>query len=100
MPLKTPMPKPFLSSAEILKELGQIVKAARVQFYRFQQYSISKHLVGFVFMIYEKFKKKQSFEFKSIYWGIILGVPNYLTLYFFIQSLQAQLHQFLFELGC
>ena len=46
-------------------------------------------IAGFVFMIYEKFKKKQSFQLKSVYWGIILGVPNYLTLYFFIQSLQA-----------
>jgi drug/metabolite transporter (DMT)-like permease len=46
-------------------------------------------IAGFIFMIYEKIKKNQSFQFKSIYWGIILGVPNYLTLYFFIQSLQS-----------
>jgi drug/metabolite transporter (DMT)-like permease len=46
-------------------------------------------IAGFIFMIYEKFKKNQSFQLKSIYWGIILGIPNYLTLYFFIKSLQA-----------
>ena len=46
-------------------------------------------LAGLIFMFLEKIKKNQPFELKSIYWGIILGIPNYLTLYFFIKSLQA-----------
>ncbi|MBM78631.1 MAG: hypothetical protein CL846_09120 [Crocinitomicaceae bacterium] len=46
-------------------------------------------LAGLIFMLLEKIKKNQPFELKSIYWGIILGIPNYLTLYFFIKSLQA-----------
>ena len=46
-------------------------------------------LAGLMFMFLEKIKKNQPFELKSIYWGIILGIPNYLTLYFFIKSLQA-----------
>ncbi len=48
-------------------------------------------IAGFLFMIYDKLKNRQSFQLKSIYWGIILGLPNYLTLYFFIKSLQSGL---------
>ena len=33
--------------------------------------------------------KKIQFQAKNILWGITLGVPNYLTLHFFIRSLQS-----------
>jgi drug/metabolite transporter (DMT)-like permease len=39
-------------------------------------------------MIYDVVINKVKFKMKNIAWGISLGVPNFLTLHFFIQALQ------------
>lgn len=44
---------------------------------------------GCLFLVYDLMVKKIQFQAKSILWGIALGVPNYLTLHFFIRSLQS-----------
>ena len=44
---------------------------------------------GCLFLAYDLMVKKIQFQAKSILWGIALGVPNYLTLHFFIRSLQS-----------
>jgi uncharacterized membrane protein len=50
--------------------------------------------VGFVGGLYCFLKNKTSnlrMDKKSIFWGIILGIPNYLTLLYFIKSLKNEL---------
>ena len=44
---------------------------------------------GCLFLVYDLMVKKIRFQAKNILWGIALGVPNYLTLHFFIRSLQS-----------
>ena len=44
---------------------------------------------GSLFLVYDLMVKKIQFQAKNILWGIALGVPNYLTLHFFIRSLQS-----------
>ena len=44
---------------------------------------------GCLFLVYDLMVKKIQFQAKNILWGIALGVPNYLTLHFFIRSLQS-----------
>jgi uncharacterized membrane protein len=49
---------------------------------------------GFAGGLYSFFKIKTSnlkMDKKSIFWGIILGIPNYLTLLYFIKSLKSEL---------
>jgi drug/metabolite transporter (DMT)-like permease len=45
-------------------------------------------LLGSLYMAYDLFKNKVEFQLKNIIWGISLGIPNFLTLHFFIQALQ------------
>ncbi len=45
-------------------------------------------LLGSIFLIYEVVAKGARIKFKNIIWGILLGVPNYFTLKFFIGALQ------------
>ena len=45
-------------------------------------------LLGGLYMVYDLFKNKVEFQLKNIIWGISLGIPNFLTLHFFIQALQ------------
>ena len=45
-------------------------------------------LLGGLYMVYDLFKNKVEFRLKNIIWGISLGIPNFLTLHFFIQALQ------------
>ena len=47
-------------------------------------------ILGSLFLLYELIVKKIRFQAKSILWGIALGIPNYLTLHFFVRSLQSQ----------
>ena len=44
---------------------------------------------GCLFLVYDLMVKKIQFQAKNILWGIALGIPNYLTLHFFIRSLQS-----------
>ncbi len=50
---------------------------------------LSAGILGSLFLIYELIVKKIKFQYKSILWGIALGIPNYLTLHFFVRSLQS-----------
>ena len=41
-------------------------------------------------MVVPKFTaKKSKFEIKNVFWGIGLGVPNFLTVYYFFRSLES-----------
>ena len=45
-------------------------------------------LIGSFFLIFQIGRSKVKFDKKSIVWGILLGIPNYLTLLYFIKSLK------------
>ena len=45
-------------------------------------------LIGSFFLIFQIERSKVKFDKKSIVWGIVLGIPNYLTLLYFIKSLK------------
>ena len=44
--------------------------------------------LGSLYMVYDLVKNKENFKMKNIAWGVSLGIPNFLTLHFFIQALQ------------
>ena len=46
-------------------------------------------LFGCVFLTYQIFKGQHTFRTKNIIWGIILGIPNYFTLFFFVEALSS-----------
>ena len=50
-------------------------------------------ILGSVFLIYETIKNVFKLEFKNLIWGIGLGIPNYLTLHFFVRSLQSPIFE-------
>ncbi|MBT03054.1 MAG: hypothetical protein CL836_03340, partial [Crocinitomicaceae bacterium] len=50
-------------------------------------------ILGSVFLIYETIKNGFKLEFKNLIWGIGLGIPNYLTLNFFVRSLQSPIFE-------
>ena len=50
---------------------------------------LSAGILGSLFLLYELIVKKIRFQTKSVLWGIALGIPNYLTLQFFVRSLQS-----------
>lgn len=50
-------------------------------------------ILGSVFLIYETIKNGFKLEFKNLIWGIALGIPNYLTLHFFVRSLQSPIFE-------
>ena len=50
---------------------------------------LSAGILGSLFLLYELIVKKIRFQAKSVLWGIALGIPNYLTLHFFVRSLQS-----------
>jgi drug/metabolite transporter (DMT)-like permease len=50
-------------------------------------------LMGSLFLIYETIKGQHKFKLKNILWGIILGIPNYFTLYFFVKALSSDVFQ-------
>ena len=50
-------------------------------------------ILGSVFLIYETIKNEFKLEFKNLLWGIALGIPNYLTLHFFVRSLQSPIFE-------
>jgi drug/metabolite transporter (DMT)-like permease len=45
---------------------------------------------GLSYMVYEVISKKVELNPKNIIWGIVLGIPNYLTLLYFIKSLKSE----------
>ncbi|MBF36378.1 MAG: hypothetical protein CL838_04235 [Crocinitomicaceae bacterium] len=50
-------------------------------------------ILGSLFLIYETIKNGFKLEFKNLIWGIGLGIPNYLTLHFFVRSLQSPIFE-------
>ena len=50
-------------------------------------------ILGSVFLIYETIKNGFKLEFKNLIWGVALGIPNYLTLHFFVRSLQSPIFE-------
>lgn len=50
-------------------------------------------ILGSVFLIYKTIKNGFKLEFKNLIWGIGLGIPNYLTLHFFVRSLQSPIFE-------
>lgn len=46
--------------------------------------------IGITILIYQLIFKKKSILFKNIVGGIVLGIPNYFSLYFLIKALQHQ----------
>jgi drug/metabolite transporter (DMT)-like permease len=44
---------------------------------------------GILLLIPRLIQKKTKFKFKNLLWGIALGVPNYLTVYYFFQALES-----------
>ena len=51
---------------------------------------------GLIFMFFKLSSQKVKIEQKSFFWGIALGIPNYLTLLYFVKSLKSEL----FSLSC
>ena len=47
---------------------------------------------GLIFVFFKLSSQKVKIEQKSIFWGIALGIPNYLTLLYFIKSLKSELY--------
>jgi len=50
---------------------------------------LSAGTVGLVMLIPRLIKGTSKFQVKNIFWGIALGVPNFLTLWFFFRSLDS-----------
>ena len=50
-------------------------------------------LLGSCFLTYEAIKGQHIFKLKNILWGIILGIPNYFTLYFFVKALSSEIFE-------
>ena len=46
---------------------------------------------GLFFVFFKLSSQKVKIEPKSIIWGIVLGIPNYLTLLYFVKSLKSEL---------
>ena len=46
---------------------------------------------GLLFLFFNLITQKVKIEPKSIIWGIVLGIPNYLTLLYFVKSLKSEL---------
>ena len=46
---------------------------------------------GLLFLFFKISSQKVKIEPKSIIWGIVLGIPNYLTLLYFVKSLKSEL---------
>ena len=46
-------------------------------------------LIGAVALIYLYISKKKTFQFKNLVAGIILGIPNYFSIYFLVKALQS-----------
>lgn len=46
--------------------------------------------VGLLYLLFTIFTGKAKFETKSIWWGILLGIPNYASLYFLFKALRME----------
>jgi drug/metabolite transporter (DMT)-like permease len=46
-------------------------------------------VLGLAFMVYQLLAKKIVLDMKSFLWGLLLGVPNYFSMYFLVKTLNA-----------
>ncbi|MEO9532045.1 MAG: DMT family transporter [Crocinitomicaceae bacterium] len=46
-------------------------------------------ITGLVLLIPQLIQKKSTLKFKNVLWGIGLGIPNFLTVYYFFQALES-----------
>ena len=53
---------------------------------------ITAGFTGLIFVFFKLSSQKVKIEQKSIFWGIALGIPNYLTLVYFIKTLKSELY--------
>lgn len=49
--------------------------------------------LGSLFLVYDISVNKAKLSLKNLLWGIMLGIPNYLTLYFFVKALNSEILQ-------
>ncbi|MBC7383518.1 MAG: EamA family transporter [Bacteroidia bacterium] len=56
-------------------------------------------LLGSIYMIYLIGSGKKKFAFKNVVWGIILGVPNYFSMYFLVKTLEQFHGSYIFPLN-
>jgi drug/metabolite transporter (DMT)-like permease len=54
---------------------------------------LSAGSAGVLMVIYQLLVKKRKFEGKSIIAGIVLGIPNYMSIYFLVKTLEANLFE-------
>ena len=47
-------------------------------------------IFGVLFLLFKLVRKETKFQPKSMLWGILLGVPNYYSIYFLLKALQTQ----------
>ncbi len=47
--------------------------------------------IGCVFILFQKLQGRFSFSFKNIIAGIVLGIPNYFSIYFLVKALRSDL---------
>ncbi len=47
-------------------------------------------LLGFIAMVYLAINKKLKLSFKNLIAGVVLGVPNYFSIYFLLKALQTK----------
>jgi len=52
---------------------------------------LASGFTGLLFVFFKLRSQKVKIEPKSIIWGIVLGIPNYLTLLYFVKSLKSEL---------
>ena len=48
----------------------------------------SASFFGLLYLIYEIVVKSHTFKLKTLLWGVILGIPNFFTLHFFMEALK------------
>ncbi len=48
----------------------------------------SASFFGLLYLIYEIIVKSHTFKLKTLLWGVILGIPNFFTLHFFMEALK------------
>lgn len=54
---------------------------------------ISAFLSGIIILTIQVIRKKEQLKYKNIFWGIALGVPNFLTVYYFFRALESEFFQ-------
>lgn len=51
---------------------------------------LSAFVCGTFYLVFNALRKGLNFEFKNLIWGFALGIPNFLTVYYFFNALESQ----------